>query len=719
MSGHSEDSIFVQIASYRDRECQWTVKDLFDKARNPERISVGVFWQVVPEEDEDCFVEPPPYPGQVRSRQVHARDCLGLGWARHQALALRRDETFVLQIDSHMRFVEGWDEKLLYHYRQCPNPKSVITVYPPRYTPPNDIAFDDPIRVQTLDRFTGIGILRFSGREVEPQLQNGRPYPTAGLAGGFCFGPAAMVEEVPTDPKIFFCGEEISWAVRLFTHGYDLYSPPEHIVFHYYIREDGRRPWEDSQDWHERYHRSVTRVRQLLEPARAADFGPVQDLGPYGLGSERSLADYEKFSGVSFAGRNVAHYAKRFPFVFSETMANPLETGTAPKVSPQARLFLIEDQGLVFSETTRAVTALNTAAACVWCWLEDGLEAPALVANLAERMEVGQDEARAHLISLLSHWQSLGLLAGSETEAKDDGLRPDDRNTPEASLTPIALPDPEHRRPARHFTLAGEVVAVRCQTMEQEESLARAFGPLFAAAEGPADREAVLACKGERHAIFWDGERLEDVPNPAALAALLAYALTCHYGNDDRLFMTFRGTAVQQGAACTLFPNGDTACPSAIALLLARDGGRICAGEFAGLTKDGLELLPFPLPVALEAREKFLLDRACPGLPLVGDARHLNGCPIHLAVPDAAQLAAVEPLPVTRIVFSRYEPGAETHLAPLGKAEALHGLFGQAFAPPKDGSASQIAAMVRWIEDVDCRLLTFGDLADAVAGLRA
>ena len=37
-----EDTIFVQIASYRDPELQWTLKDLFEKAKRPENIFVGI-----------------------------------------------------------------------------------------------------------------------------------------------------------------------------------------------------------------------------------------------------------------------------------------------------------------------------------------------------------------------------------------------------------------------------------------------------------------------------------------------------------------------------------------------------------------------------------------------------------------------------------------------------------------------------------------------------
>jgi Glycosyltransferase (GlcNAc) len=39
------DRIFVSIAAYRDSECSHTIRDLFDKARFPHRLFVGVLWQ--------------------------------------------------------------------------------------------------------------------------------------------------------------------------------------------------------------------------------------------------------------------------------------------------------------------------------------------------------------------------------------------------------------------------------------------------------------------------------------------------------------------------------------------------------------------------------------------------------------------------------------------------------------------------------------------------
>src|SRR5690349_12094054 len=101
--------IFVQIASYRDPDCQWTVKDLFEKAAHPERVFVGICWQFIKGEDDAFFKEPYPRPKQVRVHEMDAREAKGVCYARSLTQKLWKDEEFTLQIDSHMRFEQGWD----------------------------------------------------------------------------------------------------------------------------------------------------------------------------------------------------------------------------------------------------------------------------------------------------------------------------------------------------------------------------------------------------------------------------------------------------------------------------------------------------------------------------------------------------------------------------------------------------------------------------------
>jgi len=51
-----------------------------------------------------------------------------------------------------------------------------------------------------------------------------------------CLRPEASSSTCPYDPGLYFHGEELSLAVRDFTHGYDLFHPTRDILWHSYSR---------------------------------------------------------------------------------------------------------------------------------------------------------------------------------------------------------------------------------------------------------------------------------------------------------------------------------------------------------------------------------------------------------------------------------------------------------------------------------------------------
>ena len=116
------------------------------------------------------------------------------------------------------------------------------------------------------------------------------------FAGGFNFFHSSLLDVCPYDHKLhgLFFGEEISMAVRLFTHGYDLYSPPETVCYHQWKRNplrdrDTSRMSEDEQILFEsKRHASKTVVKMQL-----------QGLGR-GLGAIRSAAEFSAHLGVDF-----------------------------------------------------------------------------------------------------------------------------------------------------------------------------------------------------------------------------------------------------------------------------------------------------------------------------------------------------------------------------------------------------------------------------------
>jgi glycosyltransferase involved in cell wall biosynthesis len=304
------DNIFVIIPSYRDRECQWTIRDLFSKARHPDRVTVGVVWQYDPAVDADCF-EFETRPEQVRSLMFSHLQSRGCSWARQQALRLWRGEEYALQIDSHMRFVPEWDVTMLAQLRACGSPRAVLTTRPLEYDPPDTLGEQIFCGLSAGD-FDQDGILHVAGYGLPFAEAPPRPTPTAFAAGGFIFGPARRLVDVPYDPHIYFIGEEINLAVRLWTAGWDLFVPNEPLVYHYYAKPGQRNlPWFDDPIAARLHKVSIARMHHMLGGKQTRDRRALRDLDRYGLGRARSLAAYESYAGVNFRERTVSEQAKR------------------------------------------------------------------------------------------------------------------------------------------------------------------------------------------------------------------------------------------------------------------------------------------------------------------------------------------------------------------------------------------------------------------------
>ncbi|HVV48445.1 MAG TPA: GlcNAc-transferase family protein, partial [Polyangia bacterium] len=301
------ERIFVRVAAYRDRECQWTVRDLFAKAAHPERVFVGVCWQYLP------AVDPPTFPiasyaDHVRFTRVLVGDSGGVCWARHETEKLWRGEEYTLQVDSHSRFVRDWDRLALEELEACPSERPVLSSTPAPYTPPAQLFEAALPTVRRADCFAPDGCLRLRGEYLDRAPPG--PLPAAFVAAGFVFSPSEVLEEVPYDPALYFSQEEPAYGLRLYTHGWDLFSPGRHLVYHYYRpgpEDRGPTPypaglhWEDHRDWGERNDRARLRFDRLVGRERPDGDGADR----FGLGRARTLADYERFAGVDFGAREI------------------------------------------------------------------------------------------------------------------------------------------------------------------------------------------------------------------------------------------------------------------------------------------------------------------------------------------------------------------------------------------------------------------------------
>lgn len=315
----SGQSIFISVAAYCDPMLNFTLNSARAQASDPSRIFIGI-------------VEQAPAGQQLRRHdgwshehlrwtRVDALEARGPCWARSLAMALYQGEDWYLQIDSHTWFEPGWDERLVRWGERCvaQNERSLLTCYP------NPFIFRDghPVAQPVTNRllaFAATGdsqfaedhpVLMFEGVAVESD----EPMPGLHVAGGCLFAPGHIVDELPYDPHLYFHGEEQSYALRAWTRGWDLMHIPGMPMYHLYTQPGSQpRPmhWSPEHD-QQRAVRSAA-LEQAARERLTALLWEDADLGVYGLGTVRTLADYAAFSGIDYAARRIEPNARKARF---------------------------------------------------------------------------------------------------------------------------------------------------------------------------------------------------------------------------------------------------------------------------------------------------------------------------------------------------------------------------------------------------------------------
>jgi glycosyltransferase involved in cell wall biosynthesis len=302
------NKIFIQIASYRDPQLVPTIKDCIKNAKKPENLVFSIAWQRSKEDEWDNLDE---FLNDKRFKiiDINYEDSKGACWARNKLQQQYDGEEYTIQLDSHHRFAENWDEdciKMIKQLQKKGHKKPLLTGYVSSFDPDNDPAgrIQAPWKMN-FDRFIPEGAVFFLPATIDDYQKRTEPIPARFYSAHFCFTLGSFVKEVPHDPEYYFHGEEISIAVRAYTWGYDLFHPHKTVVWHEYTRKGRKKQWDDDKQWVTKNVSCHKRNRKLFEMD-----GEVKDIdfGIYDFGKERTLEDYERYAGISFKKRAVQKY---------------------------------------------------------------------------------------------------------------------------------------------------------------------------------------------------------------------------------------------------------------------------------------------------------------------------------------------------------------------------------------------------------------------------
>lgn len=316
-------TIFVSVASYRDKDCSNTVANLYQQAAYPERIRVAIIDQVATNDASTvkCGVTSDKVCGEnsrnssILCRYRHlmdrleldARHATGPVWARHLAHRYYRGESFALQIDAHVRFLLHWDVTLLDQWRSINNEYAVLTTYVPPDTTMNDTTQFTSLMCES--DFTEKGLptvhLQHGQQPAIPVSTTRSPMLQPYWAAGFSFARGHFVMQVFYDEHLpmVFQGEESSITLRGFTSGYDFYSPSRNVCFHKYkhvsLLSDKSHDFLENEHIYpdDVYVAALQRLNRIVGLDGKGGVSSSDD-DPYGLGTVRSVLTFMNVFGI-------------------------------------------------------------------------------------------------------------------------------------------------------------------------------------------------------------------------------------------------------------------------------------------------------------------------------------------------------------------------------------------------------------------------------------
>lgn len=323
------DEIFVNLASFRDsKRCGETIKSLFENAKDPSKVFVGLIEQNDPS-DGSCVVEycqlygvstgrrrafgedlsanrpKCPHFDQIRLLAVFNIAAMGPVLARSYARKVISNEEYCLQIDAHSDFASHWDLLLKQQWKAIGNEYGILSTVPPPVTakssmePGGNNQTEVPRQCQVSIAAQGIPKYESPADGKAQDLE--RPLLSHAWSAAFSFAKCHLEENAPYDnfaPQLLDA-EQFSRFARFWTRGYDVYTPTRNIVFHDYASNpDGIDPKGWTQKPRIR-NIALKRMRTLLQIRGGESSQSAQaNLGLFGLGKRRTMRQLMDFVGI-------------------------------------------------------------------------------------------------------------------------------------------------------------------------------------------------------------------------------------------------------------------------------------------------------------------------------------------------------------------------------------------------------------------------------------
>lgn len=294
-----KNTIFISIASYRDKNCNFTIKSIYNNAKFPENIYIGICQQ---NKNTDIDSLHDIINNNIKIIRIDYIDAKGPVYARYLASTLYDNEEYYLQIDSHTIFIKNWDIICINSIKNLKkiSDKPVLSHYPRDY-PEKDIKNKNKFYVTYVKNLKFIKNKNFKIIQYEGARfidTNNSFIKTPFVTGNFLFLEASFLKEIPYDNTLHYLhhGEEILHSLRFYTYGYDIFIPNQNIVYHNYLHKEPKI-WNDIQDIHTKRINAHTKIVNIFKSKTNNQANKY--LQHYNLGNVRTITNFKKFANIN------------------------------------------------------------------------------------------------------------------------------------------------------------------------------------------------------------------------------------------------------------------------------------------------------------------------------------------------------------------------------------------------------------------------------------
>lgn len=378
-----------------------------------------------------------------------------------------------------------------------------------------------------------------------------------------------------------------------------------------------------------------------------------------------------------------------------------------PEIPPfKLGLFSLEFDGVVVvgDLETDNIYVQNAAASAIWTLFQAGFTVGEAVAVLSESFKLREQEALAHIRTILGEWQRLGLLGSSANSCAKN------------SSSTIASTIFATSEVTDTFAIGGLAFSIRTDNPDISAHIFAVLRSLRATEVAPNHSlSATRTADGRSIALFVDGEEHLLVEDSAEMIGAIFQTILELIRGDGTWLALIHGAAVAFGDVGILLSAKSGSGKSTLAAYLSANGFDYLSDDMIALDKTG-EIVPWPVPHSLKRGSWKTLEHLYPQLADAQIERIQGREMKFIAAPSKSW--GIRGVDTRLLIFPCYSSDRATVVERITPLLALQRLIEDRIWLGNPIAQSAVKAFLEKLETTPAYVLQYNNLQEAEKSIR-